>query len=91
MSNTRPTRLALAAKAFLERIDNPTTRGTLETRAVNGGWVGAREAGCWDTKVSDAIAMAAWDSVLDLLRSWAAECDEPGATPQDRADVPPVA
>jgi hypothetical protein len=74
---SEPTKTALAAKALLERIDNPTHLGVLETRAVLGGWVGARNADLWDTRVSDAIAKAAWDAVLDLLRTWASECDEP--------------
>lgn len=74
---SEPTKTALAAKALLERVDNPTHLGVLETRAVLGGWVGAREAGLWDTQVSDAVATAAWGAVLDLLRKWAAECDEP--------------
>jgi hypothetical protein len=73
---SEPTKTALAAKAFLERIDNPTHLGVLETRAVNGGWVGAREAGFWQPRTSDAIAKAAWAAVLALLRHWAAECDE---------------
>jgi len=89
MSDERPTKTALAAKAFLERIDNSTHRGVLENRAVLAGWVGSREAGCWDAKVSDAIAKAAWGGVLGLLRVWAAECDP--VIPQDRAAVPPVA
>ena len=78
----QPTSTALAAKALMERIDNSTHLGILETRAINGGWVGARSAGLWDTRVSDAVAKAAFSAVIDLLRSWAAEADEsPAGTP----------
>ena len=73
---SEPTKTALAAKALLERVDNPAHLGVLENRAVLGGWVGAREAGLWQPRTSDAIAKAAWGAVLDLLRTWAAECDE---------------
>jgi hypothetical protein len=72
----RPTKTALAAKAFMDRIGNDTYRQILETRAVLGGWAGARGAGLWDTKVSDAVALGALNAVMDLIRAWAAECDE---------------
>ena len=55
-------------------IDTPVYLGAIETRAVNGGWVGARGAGLLDTRQSDAVAKAAVDYVLDLFRIWAAEC-----------------
>ena len=68
---------ALAAKAFMERIGNPTYQQIIETRAILGGWVGSRGAGCFDTHLSDAITKAAIAAVMDLFRAWAAECDEP--------------
>ena len=52
------------------------TSQAVENRAVLGGWVGAREAGLWDTHVSDAVAKAAVAAVMDLFRDWAAECGE---------------
>jgi len=73
---TAPTPTALAAKAFMERVDSDTYRQVIETRAVNGGWVGARDAGLRDTHLSDAVAIAAVTAVMDLFRGWAAECDE---------------
>jgi hypothetical protein len=78
MSTDTPavTPTALAAKAFMERIDKPTYLGIIETRAVLGGWVGARGAGCWDTRTSDAIAKAALSAVLNLFRDWAGEVPE---------------
>jgi hypothetical protein len=75
-AGTGPTPTALAAKGFMERIDNPVHLQTIESRALNGGWVGSREAGCWDTRVCDSIAKAAIGAVMDLFRQWAAECDE---------------
>ena len=71
-----PTNTALAANDLLACIDNPTYRGIIETRAVNGGWVGARGAGLWDTRQSDAVAKGAIEAVWELFRAWAAECDE---------------
>lgn len=71
-----PTPLALAAKAFVEGIGHPVTLRTLRTRAQNGGWVGSRAAGCWNAKASDAISIAAFDAVIELLRQWASEVDE---------------
>jgi hypothetical protein len=71
-----------SVRAFMNRIDNPTTLRTIRTRARLGGWVGSREAGCRDTKQADAIADAAFDAVLRLLRDWAAETGWP---------VPPAA
>jgi len=73
---TAPTPTALAAKAFMKRIDSDGYRRAVENRAVLGGWVGAREAGLWDTHVSDAVAKAAVAAVMDLFRDWAAECGE---------------
>lgn len=81
-----PTPTAVAAKAFMGRIDNSTYRQTIETRALNGGWVGSREAGAWDPKVSDAISRAAVRAVMDLFRAWAAEC----GTGCDDEDEPPA-
>lgn len=74
--SAHPSPTALAAKAFMERIDNTTYRRIIENRALNGGWVGSRAAAAWDTHVSDSIAKAALDAVLDLFRMWAAECGE---------------
>lgn len=68
-----PTPTAAAAKAFMERVDNPTFREVLENSAMVGGWVGAREAGFRDTRVADSVAKAALNAVLDLIREWAAE------------------
>jgi hypothetical protein len=76
-----PTDAALAAKALMAAIDNPTFLGVIETRAVLAGWVGSRDAGLWDTRTSDAVAIAAVNGVLDLLRQWAREVpadDAPG-------------
>jgi len=70
-----PTPTALAAKAFMERIDNKTYLRIIRTKAHLGGWVGSRAAGCWDTKLCDAIAEAAVDAVLERFREWAAEAD----------------
>lgn len=81
-----PTLTAVAARAFMDRIDNPVYLRLIETRAVNGGWAGARGAGCWDTHVSDAISKAAIDYVLDLFRLWAAEGD--GEVTASDADAP---
>jgi hypothetical protein len=87
-----PTPTALAARDFLKRVDNPAYRRIIETRAVLGGWAGARGAGCWDAHLSDAIAKAAVNAVLELFRKWAAECageaeaithGEPGLTQDD--------
>jgi hypothetical protein len=72
---TGPTPTAMAAKAFMERIDNLTYLGIIGTRAKNGGWVGARAAGLRDARASDAVALAAVEAVLDLFRDWAAETD----------------
>ena len=36
---------------------------------------GSRQAGSRDVALSDAIAKAALDRVMDLFRRWAAECD----------------
>ena len=71
-----PTLTALATKALMARIDNPTYQQIIETRAILGGWVGSRGAGCFDTHLSDAITKAALAAVMDLFRAWAAECDE---------------
>ena len=77
MSDTgAPTLTATAVKDLLACIDNPTYRRIIETRAVLGGWVGARGAGLWDTRQSDAVAIAAIEAVWELFRAWAAECDE---------------
>ena len=76
MGTDRPTPTALAAKAFMERIGGGTCQRIIRNRAVMGGWVGARGAGMWDTKVSDAISEAALGAVMDLFRAWAAEVDE---------------
>ena len=81
MSEEPPTPTALAARALLERIDNRSYMQALENRAVLGGWVGSREYGSYDTRLSDAIAKAALGAVLDLLRTWAAECGEVTAAP----------
>ena len=77
LTDPAPTPTALAAKAFMERIGNPTYQQIIETRAILGGWVGSRDAGCWDTHLSDAITKAALAAVMDLFRAWGAECDEP--------------
>jgi hypothetical protein len=82
-----PTPTALAAKAFMARIGGPSYQQTIRSRALNGGWAGSREAGCWDGKVSDAIAGAAVGAVMDLFRAWAAECDEPAAESLAAADL----
>jgi hypothetical protein len=71
----RPTATAITARAFMKCVDTPVYLRVIETRAVNGGWAGARGAGLWDTRQSDAVAEAAVDYVLDLFRMWAAECD----------------
>lgn len=71
-----PTRTALAAKELVSCTDNSTYQRVLGTRASLAGWVGARGAGLWDTHVSDAVAEATLGGILDLLRSWASECDE---------------
>lgn len=83
MSGERPalTAAAPAARPLLEILRSGVARETVETRAKLSGWVGARNAGCWDVTVSDAIALAAVDGVLDPLREWAAQEPEP----QDRA------
>lgn len=81
LMDSAPTPAALAAKAFMERIDNETYQRIIKTRAHLGGWVGAREAGLWDVKTCDAITDAALGAVMDLFRSWAAECDEAPAAP----------
>jgi hypothetical protein len=73
---SEPTLTAVAVNALLERIDNPTYRRIIETRAVNGGWGGARGAGLRNTRQSDAVAIAAIEAVWDLFRLWAAECDD---------------
>jgi len=75
-----PTPTALAAKALLARVDNKTYRQVIETRAILGGWVGARGAGLRDVKVSDAVVKGALDALWELFRGWAAECDN--AEPQ---------
>lgn len=80
-----PTPTALAAKAFMERVGGPVYARTIETRAVLGGWSGARSAGCFDVKLSDAIATAAVSAVMDLFRSWAAEANQ---EPQAGAEEP---
>ena len=80
-SDKTPTPAALATKALLEQIDNPTFRRTLRTRAINAGWAGARDAGLWNTRQADAVADAALTGVWALLRSWAAECEDDGAEP----------
>ena len=80
-----PTNTALAAKAFLVCIDNGTYRRILRTRAVLAGWAGARGAGLWDTRQSDAVAEAALDGIMGLLRTWAAECDEAASTEEEVA------
>ena len=85
-TDATPTPTALAAKAFLERVDNSSFLRTIETRALNGGWVGSREAGAWDPKVSDAISRAAVRAVMNLFRAWAAEC----GTGCDDEDEPPA-
>lgn len=41
----RPTLTAIAARDFLARVDNKSYRQAIETRAILGGWVGARGAG----------------------------------------------
>jgi hypothetical protein len=76
--------LALAARDFVRAIDHPVTLNSLETTAILGGWVGAREAGCWDVRVCDSISKAALAAVIELLRKWAAECDEAPHVPVDR-------
>ena len=70
-----PTPTALAAKAFMARIDRKTYLRSIRTTAHLGGWVGSRAAGCWDVKLCDAIAEAAVDAVLERFREWAAEAD----------------
>lgn len=79
MSDTAdaPTPTALAARALMDCIDRPHYLRTLRTRAHMAGWRGARLAGLWDTRVSDAVAEATLDGVLDLLRAWAREVPEP--------------
>jgi hypothetical protein len=76
MSGDEPTPTALAAKQFLACVDNETYRQVIETRAILGGWVGARGTGLWDVKVSDAVVKGALDALWDLFRGWAAETDE---------------
>jgi hypothetical protein len=73
---TAPTRTALAAKAFMDRIGSDAHQQAIENAAILGGWVGSREAGSRDVALSDAIAKAALDRVMDLFRTWAAECDD---------------
>lgn len=75
-----PTRTALAAKSFTERIADRAYQDVIETRAVMGGWAAAREAGVFDVKLNDAIAKGALEAVMSLFRSWAAEVDEAGPT-----------
>ena len=70
-----PTPTALAARAFIERIDNPAYQRIIENRAILGGWAGSRGAGCYDTHLSDAITKGALAAVMDLFRAWAAECE----------------
>lgn len=78
MSGARPTPAALAAKAFLARVDNNTYRQVIENRALLGGWAGARRAGLRDAQVSDAVVMGALDALWELFGEWAAECDDAG-------------
>ena len=70
-----PTQTALAAEALLERIGSSTYLRVLRNSAVLAGWSGARQAGLWDTRQSDAVAIAALHGILGLLSSWAAETD----------------
>lgn len=74
-----PPQLAVAAKAFIDGIDHPVTLRFLRTTARLGGWVGSRAAGSYDAKLCDAIADAALDSVIELLRQWASEAENPSA------------
>ena len=68
MSGVRPTPTALAARAFLARVDNNAYRQVIENRALLGGWAGARRAGLRDVEVSDAVVMGALDALWDLFR-----------------------
>lgn len=72
----RPGPTALAAKAFMARIDNESFLDGIRTKGRLGGWVGSRGAGCWDGRLSDAIADAAVDAVLERFREWAAQCGD---------------
>lgn len=74
-TGAEPTPTAIAARAFLARVDNRTYRQVIETRAINGGWVGARRAGLLDVAISDVVVMGALDALWDLFRGWAAEAD----------------
>lgn len=65
----------------MERISGDTYQQAIENAAILGGWVGSRQAGSRDVALSDAIAKAALDRVMDLFRDWAAECDEPATGP----------
>ena len=89
MSGAKPTPApaALAARAFLARVDNNAYRQVIENRALLGGWAGARRAGLRDAEVSDAVVMGALDALWDLFRGWAAECDEAGPTASSPADM----
>lgn len=77
---------AQAARDLLACIDNPTYHRVLEVRAILGGWVGARNMGCYDSQLSDSIATEALSAVLGLFRSWAAECQDDGVPSADEAD-----
>ncbi len=85
LAATGPTPTALAARAFLERIDGSAYRRIIENHAVVGGWVGARDADLWDARTTDSVAKAALSAVLDLFRTWAAEVAVSGISTRERA------
>ena len=70
---SEPTPTALAAKAHGAGFDDLLVGRAAD--AFHECWAGARGAGLWDTKVSDAVARGALGAFMELFRSWAAECD----------------
>jgi hypothetical protein len=70
-----PTRAARAAREFMDSTSGQGYQQAIENAAILGGWVGSRQAGSRNVALSDAIAKAALDRVMDLFRKWAAECD----------------
>jgi hypothetical protein len=62
---------------------------SIKTQAHLSGWVGARQAGLWDTAQSDAVAESAVAGVFKLMDEWEEQNTRTG-WPDHERDYPGV-